>query len=85
MMLQMLGVFAEFEHATIVDRVTAGLERQPERVPALRARPLPPLRPRLHRHLGPWPQQPLHVLRLLDPLQVRPQQVQRRAAAEGPP
>jgi site-specific DNA recombinase len=24
MMLQMLGVFAEFEHATIVDRVTAG-------------------------------------------------------------
>ena len=28
MMLQMLGVFAEFEHATIVDRVTAGLERR---------------------------------------------------------
>ena len=27
-MLQMLGVFAEFEHATIVDRVTAGLERR---------------------------------------------------------
>ena len=25
---QMLGVFAEFEHATIVDRVTAGLERR---------------------------------------------------------
>jgi site-specific DNA recombinase len=28
MMLQMLGVFAEFEHATIVDRVAAGLERR---------------------------------------------------------
>jgi site-specific DNA recombinase len=28
MMLQMLAVFAEFEHATIVDRVTAGLERR---------------------------------------------------------
>jgi site-specific DNA recombinase len=28
MMLQMLGVFAEFEHASIVDRVTAGLERR---------------------------------------------------------
>jgi site-specific DNA recombinase len=28
MMLQMLGVFAEFEHATIVDRVTAGLARR---------------------------------------------------------
>ncbi len=28
MRLQMLGVFAEFEHATIVDRVTAGLERR---------------------------------------------------------
>jgi site-specific DNA recombinase len=28
MMMQMLGVFAEFEHATIVDRVTAGLERR---------------------------------------------------------
>jgi site-specific DNA recombinase len=28
MMLQMLGVFAEFEHATIVDRVTTGLERR---------------------------------------------------------
>jgi site-specific DNA recombinase len=28
MMLQMLGVFAEFEHAAIVDRVTAGLERR---------------------------------------------------------
>jgi site-specific DNA recombinase len=28
MMLQMLGVFAEFEHATIVDRVTGGLERR---------------------------------------------------------
>jgi site-specific DNA recombinase len=28
MMLQMLGVFAEFEHATIVDRVTAGPERR---------------------------------------------------------
>jgi DNA invertase Pin-like site-specific DNA recombinase len=28
MMLQMLGVFAELEHATIVDRVTAGLERR---------------------------------------------------------
>src|SRR6266508_1686294 len=28
MMLQMLGVFAEFEHATIVDRVTAGLDRR---------------------------------------------------------
>jgi site-specific DNA recombinase len=28
MMLQMLGVFAEFEHATIVDRVTAGIERR---------------------------------------------------------
>jgi site-specific DNA recombinase len=28
MMLQMLGVFAEFEHATIVDRVTSGIERR---------------------------------------------------------
>lgn len=28
MMLQMLGVFAEFEHATIVDRITAGIERR---------------------------------------------------------
>jgi site-specific DNA recombinase len=28
MMLQMLDVFAEFEHATIVDRVTAGIERR---------------------------------------------------------
>lgn len=28
MMLQMLAVFAEFEHATIVDRVSAGIERR---------------------------------------------------------
>jgi site-specific DNA recombinase len=28
MMLQMLGVLAEFEHATIVDRVSAGIERR---------------------------------------------------------
>ena len=28
MLLQMLGVFAEFEHATIVDRITAGIERR---------------------------------------------------------
>jgi DNA invertase Pin-like site-specific DNA recombinase len=28
MMLQMPGVFAEFEHATIVDRVTGGIERR---------------------------------------------------------
>jgi DNA invertase Pin-like site-specific DNA recombinase len=28
MMLQMLAVFAELEHATIVDRVTAGIERR---------------------------------------------------------
>ena len=28
MMLQILGVFAEFEHATIVDRVTSGIERR---------------------------------------------------------
>jgi site-specific DNA recombinase len=28
MMLQMLAVFAEFEHATIVDRVTAGIEHR---------------------------------------------------------
>ena len=28
MMLQMLAVFAEFEHATIVDRITAGIERR---------------------------------------------------------
>jgi site-specific DNA recombinase len=28
MMLQMLGEFAEFEHATIVDRVTSGIERR---------------------------------------------------------
>src|SRR5579875_2267645 len=28
MMLQMLAVFAEFEHATIVDRVTSGIERR---------------------------------------------------------
>jgi site-specific DNA recombinase len=27
MMLQMLGVFAEFERATIVERITAGMER----------------------------------------------------------
>ncbi|HYV14424.1 MAG TPA: recombinase family protein [Conexibacter sp.] len=31
MMLQMLGVFAEFEHATIVDRITAGIERRAKR------------------------------------------------------
>lgn len=34
MMLQMLGVFAEFEHATIVDRITAGIDM--ERRDALR-------------------------------------------------
>lgn len=28
MMLQMLAVFADFEHATIVDRVSAGIERR---------------------------------------------------------
>ncbi|MEX0817472.1 MAG: recombinase family protein, partial [Gaiellales bacterium] len=28
MMLQMLAVFAEFEHATIVERITAGIERR---------------------------------------------------------
>ena len=28
MMLQMLAVFAEFEHATIIDRITAGIERR---------------------------------------------------------
>src|SRR5579884_589116 len=28
MMLQMLAVFAEFEHATIVDRISAGIERR---------------------------------------------------------
>jgi site-specific DNA recombinase len=28
MMLQMLAVFAEFEHATIVDRITSGIERR---------------------------------------------------------
>jgi DNA invertase Pin-like site-specific DNA recombinase len=28
MMLQMPGVFAEFEHATIVDRLTRGIERR---------------------------------------------------------
>jgi site-specific DNA recombinase len=28
MLLQMLGVFAEFEHATIVDRISAGIERR---------------------------------------------------------
>jgi site-specific DNA recombinase len=28
MMLQVLGVFAEFEHATIVDRISAGIERR---------------------------------------------------------
>jgi site-specific DNA recombinase len=28
MMLQMLAVFAEFERATIVDRVSAGIERR---------------------------------------------------------
>ena len=31
MMVQMLGVFAEFERATIVDRVIAGLERKAAR------------------------------------------------------
>ena len=28
MMVQMLGVFAEFERATIIDRVIAGMERK---------------------------------------------------------
>src|ERR1700730_2352561 len=31
MMVQMLGVFAEFERATIVDRVIAGMERKAAR------------------------------------------------------
>jgi site-specific DNA recombinase len=31
MMVQMLGVFAEFERATIVDRIVAGLERKAAR------------------------------------------------------
>ena len=31
MMLQMLAVFAEFEHATIVDRIVAGMERKAAR------------------------------------------------------
>jgi DNA invertase Pin-like site-specific DNA recombinase len=45
MMLQMLGVFAEFEHATIVDRITTGIERRAkertlvQRTPTLRIRP----------------------------------------------
>ena len=44
MMVQMLGVFAEFERATIVDRVIAGMERKASRgglvrrVTALRVR-----------------------------------------------
>ncbi len=29
MMLQMLGVFAEFEHATIVERTKVGMEKRP--------------------------------------------------------
>jgi DNA invertase Pin-like site-specific DNA recombinase len=36
MMVQMLGVFAEFERATIIDRVVAGMERKAE-PPALRS------------------------------------------------
>jgi hypothetical protein len=40
---------------------------------------LRPLRPGLRRHLRRRPQQPLHLLRLLDPLQVRLRQVPRRA------
>lgn len=41
MMLQMLGVFAEFEHATTVDRITAGIERRAkeDRWYTLRIRP----------------------------------------------
>lgn len=31
MMVQMLGVFAEFERATIIDRVIAGMERKAAR------------------------------------------------------
>jgi site-specific DNA recombinase len=31
MMAQMLGVFAEFERATIIDRITAGMERKAAR------------------------------------------------------
>ena len=31
MMVQMLGVFAEFERATIVDRIVAGMERKAAR------------------------------------------------------
>ena len=32
MMLQMLAVFAEFEHATIVDRISAGIDRKSTRL-----------------------------------------------------
>lgn len=39
MMLQMLGVFAEFEHATIVDRITAGIERRAKEVRWYSGRP----------------------------------------------
>ena len=31
MMVQMLGVFAEFERATIIDRVIAGIDRKAAR------------------------------------------------------
>ncbi|MDA8313180.1 MAG: recombinase family protein [Actinomycetota bacterium] len=50
MMVQMLGVFAEFERATIVDRVIAGMERKAalgrlvRRIAALRLRHRPPHR-----------------------------------------
>ena len=57
---------------------------QPERLPSLRVGPLPPLRPRLRRHLSARTQRPLHLLRLLHPLQVRPFQVHRRPAPQGP-
>jgi resolvase-like protein len=45
MMLQMLGVFAEFEHATIVDRITAGIERRCRRRPSTAAMPACSSRP----------------------------------------
>jgi exonuclease VII small subunit len=44
MMLQMLAVFAEFEQATIVDRVTAGIERRATEGPLV----LPSATVRLH-------------------------------------
>jgi len=59
--------------------------RQPHALPALRARALPALRTRLRRHLRPRPQRPLHLLRLLHSLQVRPRPLPRTTTVQGTP